>query len=274
MATVRLVTPASSATKSAAFFAQQLKSLGWPASIFKCISATDDAFNGDISKAADEAVRELEQALIADQDDVGVLVAAGTKAAGILQDKTTDFPIILALGGEAPSNAAGNNNLTGFVQDCVQIGKDHLTKHKQKGHTVTLLWDKDKDNQASQDVYKELIKIVPAKDLNQLTLPELSADKITEGFMLIPNATYYENSDLIARVVDLSTHVKEAYYPEIEYWRFHKQKQKAKVHGHSVELTYRQAANWVDYLLKEIWSIDDGLPQFTPAITEDYQWPP
>src|SRR5262249_50561839 len=104
-----------------------------------------------------------------------------------------------------------------------------------------------------------------------LTLDTLAAGSITDGFMMIPNATFYENCTTIAGVVDLSKNVKEAYYPEIEYWRAHRKKDIVQIHGNSVELTYRQAANWVNNLLNKSWA---GLPvpSFVPAVPEDYNW--
>jgi hypothetical protein len=224
-------------------------------------------YGNDLSKAAHQAFVDVNA-------NGGVLVAAGAKAAGLLQNETTanpDIPIILAFGGEVPDNAG--SNMTGFIGNTIKAARHHLKRLKHKGHAVTVMHDPDANNEATQKVLKAL----KAADPTLTPLPKApdhiatlkSASLTTAGFMLIPNAGYYENYKTIVDAVDGANVVKMAYYPEIEYLRHHKRKI-ANVHGHNVPLTFRLAANWVNHLLHKDWDVN-SMPDFAEAITEDVE---
>ena len=205
----------------------------------------------------------------------GVLVAAGEMTAYVLQGLTTQIPIILAYGGEKPSNAA--KNMTGFVGSCVDVGKYHLKKLKDDNQLqVTVMYDPDNSNHATQNVLNALKQFTPLPktfaDLSNQTAAELATELTTSGFMLIPNAFYYQNAELISDAVENANQVQMAYYPEVEYWRNHKKRKGiAKVYGHNVPLTYRLAASWVDNLLNGYWTIDTMPKKFADAIAENYE---
>jgi hypothetical protein len=262
---VGLVTPADVLSPSYTAFEDELcNRFGWPKSTLQCYPINNFASVDAAAKKAHDDVKA----------NGGVLVAAGEMAAFFLQDKTppTDkIPIILAYGGETPSNA--DKNMTGFTGSCVTVGLHHL--EQMKGHNVTVLFDPDQNNRATQHVLTAL-KNHPASTITPLPI---APDKIgmlaakdlkTDAFMIIPNAVYYEKADVIAGAVEAANHVQIAYYPEVEYWRKHKKKSVAKVFGHNVPLTYRLAASWVDNLLKGFWTVDT-LPKFADAITENYE---
>ena len=269
MALVALVTPASEATPSVKAFKDELcNTFGWPQSTFKCFSAT--AYGNDLGKAASAAVSAVKAG--------DVLVAAGTKAAGLLQDAAAaNIPIILAFGGEKPKNAG--SNMTGLLAGAVAVGKHHMSKLKGAGHDgkkATVMYDPDTKNQATQDVLAALVTANPNLTKLPISPGQVSAlakATLTSGFMLIPNAGYYENSKTIAEAVAGDANVKMAYYPEFEYWHYHKTKGgsgHAKVHGHNIPLTFRMAASWANNLLNKDWDVN-SLPDFTDAVTENYE---
>ena len=268
MPLVGLVTPAD--TPSPTFYAFQdelCNRFGWPLNTLTLYAASD---HGGIEGAADAAYKNLSKD--------GVLVAAGEMAAFFLQKKTgpaNQVPIILAYGGEPPSNAAAN--MSGFKGDCVAVALQHLTDLKSHGHqgqNVTVLYDPDDDNHVTKKVLAALIgadpDIKPLKKLPAEIHGLTAGDLTTSGLMLIPNAAYYRYADVISSAADNSPQVKIAHYPEVEFWRHHKNRKNiAHVYGHNVPLTYRLAASWVDNLLRGYWTVN-SMPGFKKAFIENY----
>jgi hypothetical protein len=268
---VGLVTPADDQSPTYKAFDHELGYwFGWPKGTLQCYPASK---YGGIQGAAHAAYTDV-------NSNGGVLVAAGEMAAFYLQEETKppnndQIPIILAYGGEAPPNRA--KNMTGFVGSCVAVGQHHL--NKLTGHKVTVLYDPDKSNQATIDVLnalKNVSALAMATDqvggLTSQYLDVFNNQHKNDAFMLIPNAVYYKNSGVIADAVDGSSTVKIAYYPEIEFWRQHKNRKSiAKVYGHNVPLTYRLAASWVDNLLRGYWTVDTMPNNFADAIIENYE---
>ena len=262
---VGLVTPADVFSPSFTAFQDELcNRFGWPETALQCYPISNF---GTVDAAAKKA-----------HDDVkangGVLVAAGEMAAFFLQQitpPTDNIAIILAYGGEKPSNS--DKNMTGFKGSCVTVGLHHL--NQMKGHNVTVLFDPDQNNHATQHVLTALTNN-PGSTITQLPLAPDQIGKLaakdlkTDAFMLIPNAGYYKNAAAIADAVDAAHQVQIAYYPEVEFWRKHKKKSIAKVFGHNVPLTYRLAASWVDNLLRGFWTVKT-LPNFADAVTENYE---
>jgi hypothetical protein len=221
-------------------------------------------------------------------DDVhangGVLVVGGEKTAFALQAITPPsdgIPIIVAFAGEAPGNQA--SNMTGFIGDCGAVAHNHLHGLKTHGHNgqdVKVLLDSDQINNTNtantvtQRILNKLLQFdgnitqlgKTVANIQGLTAAELS----TGGFMLIPNAFFFEYASVIAGAVDNSNQVMMAYYPEFEYWRHQQNKGKANVSGYNVPLTYRLAASWVNNLLSGYWNLGSMPQQFADAIPEPY----
>ena len=195
-----------------------------------------------------------------------VLVAAGTLAAKMLQDLTPTIPIIQAVGGAVPDNPKKQTNITGFLiysKDTAQYHLDNLTS------PVAILWD-NTNNPSNPSYYtynhldpkgKKIISI-PATTLYDLQ--HLDPTKLTgaNGFMVIPNAIYYNNCGVIAAYVDGKTKADGVtplpiYYPEDDYKRKHtKTAAGVMVHGHDVSLTYRLVARYVISILNNSAKID------------------
>jgi hypothetical protein len=193
-----------------------------------------------------------------------VLVAAGSVAAGILQYGTITVPIVQGLGGEIPPNR--KNNLTGFYSDAAKVAQYHLDNIK--ANEVTVLYD-DK-NDVSNKAYSSLVagnkKPYPLPISDHNVFGKTHPDK--EGFMVIPNAMYYEYAQQVVDMVDDNDAVKAVYYPEHEFRDLHKKnKNKAKVHGHHVEKTYERAAELVTKILKGTYTVN-SLPDFAEAEVE------
>jgi hypothetical protein len=201
-----------------------------------------------------------------------VIVAAGTKAAIAVQKAVTgnDIPIVM-IGGEAPPTIT--RNLTGFLLEATPIAKSHAQNLVKAGaQSITVLYDPS--NSASQDAYTNgVVPNIPAKNLNpplnastKGDIQGLALPAGTDGFMVIPNATYYEYCNLIANLVD--GNVATIYYPEREFKRKHtKSTIGVNVLGHSVPLTYRQAA----WLIDSIVSGDVVINNNWPALAEGIQ---
>jgi hypothetical protein len=165
--------------------------------------------------------------------------------------------------------------MTGFIGSHVKVGRHHLKRLKHNGHPVTVMYDPDANNEATQKVLKALLAadpgIAPLPIQPDQISTKLATASLKAGFMLIPNAGYYQNSQAIAAKVDGDNSVKMAYYPEIEYWRAHQNRRKiANVHGHNVSLTFRLAASWANNLVNNYWGLAD-LPDFAEALTENVE---
>jgi hypothetical protein len=204
-----------------------------------------------------------------------VIVAAGSMAAEILQGKTTTIPVIQAIGGRIPANLVGgvNRNLTGFhidAQTTCDAQLNDLLGLAPPG-VVTILWDPT-NIQVSTDIKNHItttfaaqiaagrIIFFPVSD--PLTLPK--PGDLKDRFMLIPSAMFFNNCQLIARAVEQKG--IPARYPEREYKKAHTNKASRKVYGHSVPMTYRRVARYVDRILDGEIAIGNGtLPMFDEA---------
>ena len=93
------------------------------------------------------------------------------------------------------------------------------------------------------------------------------------GFMLIPNAMYYNHCDDIAAYVEGKTTggaFVSVYYPEREYKKAHSDATYiatyVKVYGFNIPLTYRRAAQYVDQILDG--SLFPPFPAFDSAVPD------
>jgi hypothetical protein len=267
VAIVALVTPADVSSPSVQAFLDEGTRLGWASNAVVRIYSPANA---------QTAHKDVD-------DNGGVLVAGGEQTAYALQAITPpseEIPIIVAYAGGIPGNHA--SNMTGFIGDCGTTAENHLHLVKGHGHNgkdVTVLYDSDPANTVTKTILDRLLKI--DKDINQLptaladTSDLTAADLKTGGFMLIPNAVFFEHAGVIADAVDNSTQVKIAYYPEFEYWNKSKHKAKANYSGFNVPLTYRLAASWVNNFLNGTWTLDTMPTEFAQAIPTPYElWMP
>jgi hypothetical protein len=244
-----------------AFKDELLNVLGWGSqgtNFYKPYSATDPG--SDLPTAAQNAVN----------DHPNVIVAAGTLAASLVLAKAPSTTPIILVGGEAPSTAT---NLTGFLVKAYDIAKDHATSLVSTARNVTIVYDPQ--NPPSAHAFANaVVPTIPAPRRNPLTattyddIKNLDATKFTDGFMLIPNATYYRYYGDIVKKVDGNAKVKLVFYPEREFKRAHANTTGVKVHGHNIPLTFRWAASYVDSILKGDFGVG-SLPDFKEAITDD-----
>ncbi|MBV8746788.1 MAG: hypothetical protein JO134_17255 [Xanthobacteraceae bacterium] len=201
-----------------------------------------------------------------------VIVAAGTLAATIVQDLTIKksltgtIPIILAVGGSIPSNR--QQNLTGFIIDAVGTAQSQLAL---MNGPVAVLFD-DTPGNPSNNVYSQLdqTKIIPLTARSPGALKTVKLPSGVNGFMLLPNAMFYNHCDDVVKIVDGKTASGGGplpiYYPETEYWAEHKNKNGVNVLGHHVSLTYRMAATFVDSILNG--DVQIPLPPLAGAIPD------
>jgi hypothetical protein len=271
---VRLVTPADSTDKnpSQKSFEKLLKKLLGSTIDYKpCYGKYDTA---TLMQVANNAVAAANAAVEAGQP--AVIVAAGTLAATIVQDITINqgltatIPIIQAVGGSVPANR--QPNLTGFIIDAARIAQDQLAALPNA--PVAVLYD-DTPGNPSNAIYGLLdpLKVTPLPartpgDLAKVTLPAG-----TNGFMLLPNAMFYNHCDDVVKIVDGKTAAVGGplpiYYPEREYKQAHKiSKSGVKVLGHHVAFTYRLAATYVDSILNGDLQIP--LPELAGAIPDQF----
>jgi hypothetical protein len=204
-----------------------------------------------------------------------VIVAAGSMAAELLQHETTTIPVIQAIGGRIPINLVdtANRNLTGFHIDAQTTCTHQLDALLAlvPALAVTILWDPT-NTPISTDIQTYIvnnypaqiaagrIKFFPVSDPLNLPLP----GDLKDRFMLIPSAMFFNNCQLIARAVEQKG--IPARYPEREYKKAHTNKVGRKVYGHSVPMTYRRVARYVDRILDGEIAIGNGtLPPFDEA---------
>jgi hypothetical protein len=263
MPTVRFVTPGDVHDKHLsldAFEDELLHRLGWEQKGIDYNVLWAENNNKHLRVNAQAAVDEAKRAV----DGAAVIVASGSMAAEILQRMTKTIPIIQGAGGRIPANK--KNNLTGFHIDALYTAQYHLDHLPTK--TVTILWDDT--NEPSKEVRKKLKPKGKNLNFQQISdpakLPDLDIDK-TGGFMLLPNAMYYNHCEVIRDVVEASG--VDAFYPEREYLGYtHPIKKKVRVHGHHIPITYRHAARYVDSIVRKIlgksFKVKD-LPDFEEA---------
>jgi hypothetical protein len=256
---LRIVTPAGPNDRHKgieAFENELLQVLGWRGEIdYQDPNWADGAANLAGAVAA------------AMSDHPDVVVADGSMAAELLRDiQPHTTPIIQAVGGKNPANPYGN--LTGFYIDALTtcgaqlntlIG--NLVGVNQK---VTVLFDSK--NTPSQEIQTELAKAAnfPQAKIDFVDTAALPLGFPTDyttlknAFMLIPNAVFYNNCQMIARVVEKRN--IPARYPEREYKKAHKNKGNVTVQGHHIPLTFRLAAHLADRILRGVLTIDTPLP--------------
>jgi hypothetical protein len=197
----------------------------------------------------------------------------------------------MAFGGGKPANAA--DNMTGFFGDCKKIAQDHVTALK-KNYTadqITVLYDKDGDpplpgvapkNKITNDILGQLKKGDPTLHTRPIDTANITQNQLANlltdpGFMMIPNAVFFEQAATITNAVDLSG-VEIAYYPEYYYFtKSDSKKKKANFSGFNVSATYRVAASWVNYILRDIKTVQTIVQQmkqqFADAIPDPYLVP-
>jgi hypothetical protein len=91
--------------------------------------------------------------------------------------------------------------------------------------------------------------------------------------MILPNAWFYKYSNRIVHYVDGKKKGDGTplpiYYPEREYKNAHNTKASVYVLGHSVLITYRVAAHYVNNILTGYWT---NLPAFQEAVQDSSFW--
>jgi ABC transporter substrate binding protein len=265
MPKVRVVTPAAESDKHKsldAFENELFNQLDWQGKLdYKVYWSNNDNTQLDGN------------ALNAKNDAPDVIVASGSMAAELLQGRTTTIPVIQAIGGRIPTNLVdtANRNLTGFHIDAQTTCRDQLDQllALMPAGVVTILWDPT--NQPVSTDIKNYITTnyaaqIAAGRINFFAAADPSVlpkyTDLSDRFMLIPSAMFYNNCQLIARAVERKA--IPARYPEREYKKAHINKAGRKVYGHSVPMTYRRVARYVDRILDGEIAIG-SLPVFDEA---------
>jgi hypothetical protein len=172
----------------------------------------------------------------------------------------TDLP---ALGG----SRFDQPNITGFFIDSLATCIEQLAAITDP--TACILYDNT--NTPSVPIYNYLVANPAGKALVWLAWPFAPAAIVDNStFMMIPNARFYNARAAIVPVVHgritggLNVH---AVYPEREYKHGHAYAVwgRVRVHGHHVQLTYRQAAHLADKILRGRASVAAGT---LPAMQE------
>jgi len=268
---VRLVTPADATDKkpSQDSFEKLLKKLFGSSIDYKaCYGKYDTA---TLTQAANDAVTDAYAAV--DGGLPAVIVAAGTMAAGILQEitiqknLTTAIPIIQAVGGSVPNKR--QPNLTGFIIDAAGTAQAQLALLNAP---VAVLYD-DTPGNPSNSIYGQLdqTKVIPLTARTPGDLPKVNLPANANGFMLLPNAMFYNHCSKVVKIVDGKTVAGGGplpiYYPEREYKEAHKiTTAGVTVLGHHVAFTYRLAATYVDSIISGDLQIP--LPALAGAIPD------
>jgi hypothetical protein len=253
---VRLVTPSVSNSPSVqAFYTELVTVKGWAGS-FTVYPANNDMNN---------LQTQVKLALQNPMPDL--FVAAGTQAATLLQNGTTQVTIIQAAGSKIPDNA--QNNMTGFYLNGLTVAQyhwDHLP-----GPDITILWDDT--NPPSSDIRNGLslngkvphdLKISSPGGLNNE-----DGTKFKKGFMLIPNAMYFDCVTQVAQMVERHGVVNKIYYPEVQFKNAHSPGWQAKctVKGHDIPGTFVEAADLAYDILSGKYT-GKPLPGFSEAIIQ------
>jgi hypothetical protein len=268
-----------------AFQDELLNNLGWFGSIdFFVHAANNDPAN--LQSAANKAVADAQAALTAPQAAPAAVVAGGVQATSCLQIAVQNsagptVPIIQAVGGAVPPNP--QNYVTGFIINALATAEYHLDHVPSQ--SVTVLYD-DTPGTPSLDVYNNLFAYNQAKPAPQRkaitplpartprALRTLDPTKLTTGFMLIPNAMFYNHCDDIAAYVDgqsVGGTPVSVFYPEREYKKAHTHTATVKVYGYNIPLTYRLAAQYVDKILDgatvaQLGGFLDAVPDRDPGL--------
>jgi hypothetical protein len=138
---------------------------------------------------------------------------------------------------------------------------------------VAVLYD-DTPGNPSNNIYAQLdqTKVTPLTARIPSDLGNVSLPASANGFMLLPNAMFFNHCDDVVKIVDgkqsASGGPLPIYYPEREYKQAHKNPNGVTVIGHHVALTYRLAAIFVDSILTG--GLQIPLPALAGAIPDQY----
>jgi hypothetical protein len=293
---VRLVTPASASTDSVDAFGKELTKLKWlwappppPQTLDFKVCSVEDTLppNNTLAIQAQSAVTDVQNALQQTPNLKVVIVTAGIDAtSAVLQilPANSTIPVVQAAGGWLPSPLPGN--VTGFVLNPLDPFRPFGTSAKQlkklveKGGNnplnIGVLYDANNGLstlalnalQALAPKLSPAPGIVPINtngDVHNFTVASLQnpAGQPCTGFMLLPNAQFYEARRYIAHTVveGAGSPVQFSIYPEREYKKEHNNKHNKFVHGHHIPLTFRRAALYVDSLLDGTVTIANLAPQ-------------
>jgi hypothetical protein len=297
-ASARACDASSLKTDSVVAFTDELEDLEWvwtggKASLnlnFQFYSAEDD--KKTLAVEAGNAVTYVQNALQqTPKPTVAVIVTAGLAAtsavvASLVQTfgpSPPSIPIIQAAGGALPPPVP-NINVTGFVLNPLDSLHPFRTCEEQLQRLVSMspnamyiavLYDSTNGYsttgalaalQALAPTLNPPPNIVPidtSGNLGNFTVTSLQNNPHPcTGFMLLPNAQFYENRQSIADVVeDNHSPVTFSIYPEREYKKAHSNRTNKYVHGHHIPMTFRRAALYVDSLLDGTIAIPTLAPQ-------------
>ena len=223
----------------------------------------------------------LDAATKAVGDNPQVIVAGGTAAveAVIAAENTagSSVPIVM-VGGAPPLNPP--QRLTGLLISQLTIAQDHVKALLTAGATkIAVLYD-DTAGSLSLDTFTKITTapppggpfIPPGKLVKcpATTDAQINASNLggADGFMLIPNAMFYENFKDVANLVDGK--VAKILYPEREYKRWHANPHGVHVHGHSITQAFQRAAWYADSITSGDWVVGTASwPALINAPTDD-----
>ena len=260
-------------------FEKLLKKLGGSSIDYKAYYGKYDTKT--LTDAANSAVTDAYNAVNGLPSQSAVIVAAGTMAATILQDLTIQqnltgtISIVQAVGGSVPTNR--QQNLTGFLIDALGTAQSQLALLNAP---VAVLFD-DTPGSPSNNVYSQLdkTKVIPLQARIPSDLTKVSLPAGVNGFMLLPNAMFFNHCDDVVKIVDGKTLAGGGplpiYYPEREYKKAQTDTTHVKVYGYNIPLTYRLAAQYVDKILDgatvaQLGGFLDAVPDRDPGLPAAY----
>ena len=173
------------------------------------------------------------------------------------------------MGGSNPTIPGNQTNVTGFIIDALATAQKQLAR---MSGPVLVLYDNTAGS-PSNAIYSALdqTRVQPLTAQTPADLNNLNPAKLVgmNGFMIMPNAWFYKYGNRIVHYVDGKTKGDGTplpiYYPEREYKNAHQHKARVSVLGHSVLITYRVAAYYVNNILTGYWT---NLPAFQEAVQD------
>jgi hypothetical protein len=246
------------------------------------VCSVADTANSTLAQQAQKAVTEVQPAL--GQNLKVVIVTAGLAAtSAVLQIAGANaIPIVQAAGGALPNPTP--SNVTGFVLNPI----DPLHRFRTSEEQLQKLVGKSPNSMRIGVLYDStngvstmgalaavealapalnpppsIVRIDTAGNLASFTVARLlNNGQPCVGFMLLPNAVFYEARRTIAQTVEgHNSPVQFSIYPEREYKKAHNDTTNKFVHGHHIPITFRRAALFVDSLLDGTAAIADLAPQ-------------
>jgi hypothetical protein len=214
----------------------------------------------DISLHFRFAADDTELGALADQllriPNISVIVTGGTKALDAVNSRRVgslaSVKIVQAVGGD---KVPADPNIRGFHIDRLQTCKDQVEHLIRKHHptSVSILVDDQNNNPtyaplAAHAAAKGLSVNPPVVAAKPGDLTDAKFSTVAGSFMMIPNGMYFDQAQKIADLLDGKDLPK--IYPEREYWKAHRNKNKVIVHGHKIPETYTKAANVVFQFLE------------------------